>query len=86
MHSKSAEHSPSLLDVPDLTWESELTPREEEIMQWIALGKTNGEIGLILEISHRTVAKHVEHINIKLGTKSRTEAVVQYLLVYQQRR
>ena len=45
-------------------------------MQWIALGKTNEEVGRILTISPRTVAKHLEHINAKFGTKSRTAAVV----------
>jgi len=36
-----------------------LTPREAEILFWIAHGKTNGEIGVILELAPNTVKKHV---------------------------
>jgi PAS domain-containing protein len=36
-----------------------LTSREAEILRWVARGKTNAEIGTILSISVRTVAKHL---------------------------
>ena len=61
-----------------------LTPREEEVIHWVAQGKTNGEIGRILEISQRTVSKHLENINRKIGTKSKTEAVVHFFVRPQQ--
>jgi DNA-binding CsgD family transcriptional regulator len=41
---------------------------------WVAQGKTNPEIGLILGISRRTVQKHLERIYIKLGVENRTAA------------
>jgi DNA-binding CsgD family transcriptional regulator len=51
-----------------------LTRRESEILYWIREGKRNSEIGLILELSTRTVGKHVEHIFQKLGVETRTAA------------
>jgi len=51
-----------------------LTPREEQILFWIAGGKSNAEIGKILGISSATVGKHLEHIYPKLGVENRTAA------------
>lgn len=56
-----------------------LTPREAEILMWIARGKTNKEVGLILETSPRTVNKHLEHVFEKLGVPTRTAAVAKVL-------
>jgi CheY-like chemotaxis protein/DNA-binding CsgD family transcriptional regulator len=52
-----------------------LTFREAEILMWISRGKTNKEIGLILDSSPRTVNKHLEHIFEKLGVVTRAAAV-----------
>jgi len=52
-----------------------LTNREAEILMWIARGKTNKEIGLILNMSPRTVNKHLEHVFEKLGVSTRSAAV-----------
>lgn len=52
-----------------------LTFREAEILMWIARGKTNKEIGIILSTSPRTVNKHLEHIFEKLGVSTRAAAV-----------
>lgn len=51
-----------------------LSTRESEILQWVAQGKTNPEISMILGISRRTVQKHLERIYIKLGVENRTAA------------
>lgn len=56
-----------------------LTPRQAEILMWISRGKTNKEVGLILETSPRTVNKHLEHIFEKLGVPTRTAAVAKVL-------
>jgi LuxR family quorum sensing-dependent transcriptional regulator len=56
-----------------------LTPREREIMRWVAAGKTDDEIGEILAIAHATVTSHVENAKIKLNATRRTYAVVQAL-------
>lgn len=52
-----------------------LTPREQEILRWIHLGKSNIEIGAILEISPLTVKNHVQKILRKLNVQNRTQAV-----------
>ena len=56
-----------------------LTPRELEVLAWVTKGKTNGEIGQILQMSARTVQKHLEHIYPKLGVETRTTATVRAL-------
>jgi DNA-binding CsgD family transcriptional regulator len=53
----------------------ELTAREAEILQWVALGKTNQEIAALLVVSTHTVRKHLENIYAKLGVHTRTAAV-----------
>jgi len=51
-----------------------LTPRETEVLSWLAKGKTNRDIGDILGTSPRTVNKHLEHIFEKLGVETRAAA------------
>ncbi len=51
-----------------------LTPRESEILQLVAEGRSNGEIGKQLFISAKTVSVHVSNILAKLGAAGRTEA------------
>jgi DNA-binding NarL/FixJ family response regulator len=51
-----------------------LTARETEVLTWIAQGKTNYEIGVILSACTGTICKHVEHILSKLCVENRTAA------------
>jgi DNA-binding NarL/FixJ family response regulator len=51
-----------------------LTERESEVIFWIANGKTNREAAEILEMSPRTVNKHLEQIFSKLQVDNRTSA------------
>lgn len=68
--------SPGLNVKPELiTQVCGLTQREAEVIHWVTLGKTNRDIAEILELSPRTVNKHLEHIFIKLGVETRTAAV-----------
>jgi len=53
-----------------------LTPREAEVLLWVAQGKTNSEIGTILGAATRTISKHLEHIFRKLGLETRTAATL----------
>jgi len=53
-----------------------LSPREVEVLKWIAKGKSNKEIAALLFISEGTVKTHVLSIHEKLGVSDRTEAVV----------
>jgi DNA-binding CsgD family transcriptional regulator len=67
----------------DASWSSlaacGLTPRESEVLAWVAKGKTNADVGTILRMSGRTVQKHLEHIYQKLGVETRTTATVRAL-------
>jgi DNA-binding NarL/FixJ family response regulator len=52
-----------------------LTARERDVLQHIAGGNRNRDIGEKLSISEETVKVHVKHIMEKLGASDRTEAV-----------
>ena len=51
-----------------------LSPREAQVLDWVAQGKTNKEISVILDLSPRTVHKHLEHIYRNIYVESRTAA------------
>ncbi len=54
-----------------------LTPRELEVLQLIAAGMSNKEIGARLSVSVATVKTHLEHILQKMQVSDRTQAAVQ---------
>ena len=67
----------------ELSWRSEaegfispLTPREIEILNYIAQGYLNKQIAAELDISEQTIKNHVTSILRKLNANARTEAVV----------
>ncbi len=51
-----------------------LTKREEDVLSWVAQGKTNAETARILKITPGTVKVHLERIYQKLGVENRTAA------------
>jgi DNA-binding CsgD family transcriptional regulator len=52
-----------------------LSAREREILQWVAVGKSQQDIGDILSISHRTVEVHLRSARTKLGALSTAQAI-----------
>ena len=58
---------------------SELTDRERQVLQLLAVGKSNQEIAAELMISASTVKFHINHILSKLDVSDRTQAVVKAL-------
>lgn len=62
-----------------------LTAREAEVLYWIAQGKSNPDISLLLSTSVRTIHKHVENIFRKLGLETRNAAALTALEVLQPR-
>ncbi len=59
----------------EVSAESLLTKREIQVLQWVKNGKTNQEIGQILDISPPTVKNHVQKILRKLQVSNRAQAV-----------
>ena len=56
----------------------QLTQRESEVLFWVAMGKTNSEVGTIVGAKPLTVKKHLEHIYDKLGVPNRTAAAAAF--------
>ena len=53
-----------------------LTAREAQVLYWIAHGKTNPEVAIILDAALNTVKKHVQNILLKLGVETRLAAAL----------
>ena len=64
---------------PTVEPDAQLTPRETEVLAWVARGFASKEIGDRLGISARTVSLHLQHIYAKLHVRSRTEAAAKLL-------
>lgn len=52
-----------------------LTPRELEILEWMAAGLSNQEIADRAHVSENTVKTHSSRVFLKLGARRRTQAV-----------
>jgi DNA-binding CsgD family transcriptional regulator len=75
----TVDRSGDTLLLEEIRDELGLTPRERQIVAWVARGKTNPEIAKILWIAPTTVRRHLENIYAKLGVHTRTEAVTRLL-------
>jgi DNA-binding NarL/FixJ family response regulator len=58
-----------------------LTVREAEVLLWVAQGKSNGDISILLGMAEKTVKKHMTNIFDKLGLEGRNAATVRALEV-----
>ena len=61
-----------------------LTPREAEVLLWVAQGKSNSDVGVILGMSEKTVKHHLGVIFDKLGVEGRTAAALRAVEVLSQ--
>jgi len=55
--------------------DSPLSPRERQVLELVADGRTNEEVAALLFISPVTVKAHLRHTYEKLGVRNRVEAV-----------
>ena len=53
-----------------------LTPRQHQVLELLAHGRSTGEIAQALQISENTVRNHIRHLLSELGVRTRLEAVV----------
>ncbi|GAB3872997.1 hypothetical protein GCM10029964_012400 [Kibdelosporangium lantanae] len=65
----------TLPGVVDHTPDSDLTPRELAVLELVAAGMTNREVGARLYISQKTASVHLSRAMAKLGAANRTEVV-----------
>ncbi|PUE02135.1 MAG: DNA-binding response regulator [Candidatus Sedimenticola endophacoides] len=63
-----------LLDASVLEASLPVTKREAVVLMWVARGKTNREIGAILDLSPRTINKHLEQVYTKIQVDNRAAA------------
>lgn len=77
----SASFNPDFSTAGPLQRELGITGREADVLLWVAQGKSNGDIAVILEMSEKTVKQHLGAVFQKLGVESRTAATVRALEV-----
>jgi DNA-binding NarL/FixJ family response regulator len=76
---RPAARGPAQEPAPVMLESLGLTPREAEVLFWVARGKTNDEIATVLGIGLTTVKKHLESTFAKLGVENRTAAAAMAL-------
>ncbi|HKX61894.1 MAG TPA: response regulator transcription factor [Verrucomicrobiae bacterium] len=62
-----------------------LTEREAEVLLWVAQGKSNGDIAILLGTAESTVKRHLSNLFPKLGVEGRNAATVRALEVLSER-
>lgn len=78
--------NPDFSSFEPLRAELGLTPREAEVLLWVAQGKSNGDIGTILGMSEKTVKQHLGSVFQKIGVEGRNAATVRALEILSARR
>jgi DNA-binding NarL/FixJ family response regulator len=58
-----------------------VTPREAEVLLWVAQGKSNADVATILGMSEKTVKQHMGNIFAKLGLENRNAAAMRVVEV-----
>lgn len=64
-----------MLDSSQLRNDPVLTAREAEVLEYVTLGLSAKEVARYLELSPRTVERHVENVRLKLRARNRAHMV-----------
>jgi DNA-binding NarL/FixJ family response regulator len=75
LHAPASPPAPSPIEFPPALFD-DLTPREREVLRFLATGASNREIGAQLFISEGTVKNHISNILSRLGLRDRTAAAI----------
>lgn len=72
-----AEESTVVFEVPKVEIGPHLSPRQQQVLEGMADGMTNSEIGERLGVTERTVKAYAQEVYDKLGVRNRAGAVAQ---------
>ena len=61
--------------------ETSITPRQKQVIQLIAAGRSNEEVGRALGISPRTAKAHSDTLRLKLGVRKRRQIPLAYRIL-----
>lgn len=76
VHAGQKRLSPEVAaEVAEHVTDDALTPREIDVLRWVAGGNANKEIAAQLSLTEETVKSHIRNILAKLGANDRTHAV-----------
>lgn len=76
-----ASFNPDFSSPEPLQRQLQLTPREAEVLLWVAQGKSNGDVATILAMSEKTVKQHLGSVFQKIGVEGRTAATLRAIEV-----
>lgn len=72
-----AEDATMVFDVPKVETGPHLSPRQQQVLELMAEGMTNSEIGDQLGVTERTVKAYAQELYDKLGVRNRAGAVAE---------
>ncbi len=75
--SAEGEDQTQVMDVPEVATGPHLSPRQQQVLERMAQGMTNSEIGTDLGVTERTIKAYAQELYDKLGVRNRAGAVSQ---------
>jgi len=81
----AAGFKPDFSSAEPLRKQLNLTGREAEVLLWVAQGKSNGDIAIILSMAEKTVKQHLGSVFQKIGVEGRNAATIRALEILSKR-
>lgn len=76
-HAAVAEDATMVIDLPRSEGQPHLSPRQQQVLELMAEGLTNSEIGAKLGVTERTIKAYAQELYDKLGVRNRAGAVAE---------